>query len=130
MSAATSSTASRTTASTSPSSTEIAAGWTCFVYGQTAAAQRLPIEAGNGSFHVFAISEFDEAKAPGLSSGFVADHDSRSDLKTCAAHELVEFSVRNFVGKVPHEQLLRHEMLPMVRRLRFATFTLIRFARL
>jgi hypothetical protein len=28
----------------------------------------------------------------------------------------LEFSIRYLVGKIPHEQLLRHEILPMERR--------------
>jgi hypothetical protein len=42
-------------------------------------------------------------------------------LKPRTGNEIMEFIICYFVRKVPHEQLLRHEMLPMARRPRSAT---------
>jgi hypothetical protein len=63
----------------------------------------LPIQAGNGPFQVLALSQFDEAEAPRLSGGLVANDDGRSCLKTCSTDELTQFTVCHFVRKVPHE---------------------------
>jgi hypothetical protein len=110
---------STASAGTSP---EVGARRTRFVNGQSAALQGLPIKPGNGPLHVFALRQFDESEAPRLSRSLVANDHGRSYLKACTADELMEFIVCHFVRKIPHEQLLRHEMLPMVRRPRSATF--------
>src|SRR5208282_3859275 len=114
--------ATSTTSRATSSPPEVGARRTRFVDGQSAALQGLPIKSGNGPLHVFAFRQLDESEAPRLSRGLVANDHGRSYLKPCTAHELLEFSVCHFVRKIPHEQLLRHEMLPMVRRPRSATF--------
>jgi hypothetical protein len=47
----------------------------------------LPIQAGDGPFHVLALSQFDESEAPRLSGDFVANDNGRSCLKTCTTDE-------------------------------------------
>jgi hypothetical protein len=82
----------------------------------------LSVKARNGAFHVLALSQFDEPEPPRLSCRLIADDHGRSCLKAGTAYKLTQFTVCHFVGKIAHEQLLRHEMLPMARRHRFATF--------
>jgi hypothetical protein len=83
--------------------------------------QGLPIKACDGPLHILALSQFDKSEAPRLSCRLIANDYGRSCLKAGPADELTQFTVCHFVGKIPHEQLLRHEMLPMAWRLRFAT---------
>jgi hypothetical protein len=118
------STASRATAS-SASAPEVGARRTRFVDGQSATLQGLPVKAGNGPLHILAFRQFDESEAPRLSRGLVANDHGRSCLKACTADEFTEFIVCHFVRKIPHEQLLRHEMLPMARWSRSTTFALL-----
>jgi hypothetical protein len=113
-SAATTTTAASEGASTT--SAGVGARRTRFVYGQTAALQRLAIESSNGSLHVLAISQFDESEAPRLACHLVANDYGGHCLNTRSTDELLEFGIRYLVGKIPHEQLLRHEILPMERR--------------
>ena len=104
MPAATAPATSTTSGASSPATpTEVIARWTRFVDGQSAALQGLPIKAGDGTFHVLALSQFDESEAPRLSRGLVANDDGRSCLKTCATDEFSQFTICHFVGKVPHE---------------------------
>jgi len=65
--------------------------------------QGLPIKAGDSTFQILALSQFDESEAPRLSGGLVANDDGRSCLKTCATDEFSQFTVCHFVGKIPHE---------------------------
>lgn len=104
------------TAGTSSPAAHIGARRTRFIDGQPAALQRLPVQPGNGALHVFAIRQLNKSKAPRLPRGSVANDHSRGCLKPRTAHELVEFVVCNLVGQIPHEQLLRHGMLPVARR--------------
>jgi hypothetical protein len=94
-------TASRTTIATAAS--EVIAWRTRFIHCQSAALQRLSIEAGDGPFHVLALSQFDETEAPRLPCHFIANDHGGSCLKTCATDELTQFTVSNFVGQVPYK---------------------------
>jgi hypothetical protein len=76
----------------------------------------LAIESSDGSLHVLAIGQFDESEAPRLARHLVANDYGGNCLNTCITDELLEFGIRYLVGKIPHEQLLRHEILPMERR--------------
>jgi hypothetical protein len=108
-----------TTAATEGASTPpagVGAWRTRFVYGQTAALQRLAIESSDGALHVLAISQFHESEAPRLARHLVANDYGGYCLNTRITDELLEFGIRHLVGKIPHEQLLRHEILPMERR--------------
>ena len=84
--------------------------------------QGLSIKARYGPLHVLALGQFDETETPRLSCHLIANDYGRSRLKAGTAHKLTQFTVCHLVGKIAHEQLLRHEMLPMAWRPRFATF--------
>jgi hypothetical protein len=117
------------TAATTPaarwgSPTEIIPRWPGFIHGQAPALQRLPVEARDGPFYVFAIRQFDKSEAPRLAGHLIANDDGRSGLKSSTANELVELGIRHFVWKITHEQPFWHESLQVARRALLTTFAI------